>query len=201
MKVLSSLLVLCLLAYCVLAQAVSPPSTAPNIKVIQKKWRTEVQNPAATRDPVSESDNSELEARQRREIELLNEKLRAQGMPTRDIPARQPRPDPEPFGLSLSYIYEIRLQNTGPREIRSITWEYVFLDPETEQEVGRRQFESEITIAPGRTRNIVARSATPPTGTVDASEAGKRSTPKFTEQIVIQSITYADGTTWDSPCN
>jgi hypothetical protein len=42
------------------------------------------------------------------------------------------------------------------------------------------------------------RSGTPPTGTIDASNAGKKSRDQYSEQIVIQRVGYADGSVWQT---
>ena len=200
MKVQCSLLVVFLFALCPSAQTLSNQSSGPNVTVIQKKWRLEVRNPALEKDPLKEITEHEKEVRQRIETERLNEKLREQGMPTNE---RSPvlRPDTTRRGLSAEYIYEVKVRNTGKKGIRILTWDYVFFEPGTEREIGRRRFVSKVRIGSGRTRNVVMYSAIPPTGTVDASKADTKSGDQYSEQVVIQSVEYADGTVWQAASN
>jgi hypothetical protein len=39
-------------------------------------------------------------------------------------------------------------------------------------------------------------SAIPPTGTIDAAKSDAKKPEKYTEQIVILTVDYADGTKW-----
>jgi hypothetical protein len=94
------------------------------------------------------------------------------------------------------YIYELKIKNNGEKTIRAIIWEYVFFEPNTEIVVGQRQFISKVSISPGKTKNIVVYSASPPTETINATKASNKSRELYSEQIVIQSIEYEDGSLW-----
>ena len=164
-------LVLVLFVLCSSAQAVSSQSGGSRVMVIQKKWRIEVRNPAV------------------------------EGMPTSSPAVRVPDPEAEHRGITVTYVYEVKVRNTGKKAIRKLTWEYVFFEPGTELEVGRRLFESEVSISPGRTRNVIMRSALPPRGSIDARRADKKSRDKYSEQVVIQRVQYADGSVWQATSN
>lgn len=198
MKVLCSMLLLFLFALCASAQALSNPSARPNVTVIEKTWRMELRNPALEKDPIKAMTEREKERHQRIETERLNEKLRQQGMPTQELP-QVLKPDTRPS--SLEFIYEVKVSNTGKKGIRTLTWDYVFFEPGTEREVGRRRFVSKVRISPGKTRSLVMYSTSPPTGIVDASKGGKISRDLYSEQVVIQSVGYADGSVWQAASN
>ncbi|MGD9588575.1 MAG: hypothetical protein AB7Q37_04155 [Pyrinomonadaceae bacterium] len=178
------------------AQNGAPSSPDPDLEVLQKKWRVEFRNKALERDLVAEAAERTREDEQRREIERTNELLRERGMPTKDIPVRPLRRDNERPGNTVSYSYSVKLRNRGKIGIRSIEWEYVFLNPETKEELGRRRFSSNSTIGPGRTKNLVVRSAIPPTGTIDAGNVSQKREDRYLEQIVIVGVEYADGSRW-----
>ena len=199
MKVQCSMLVLFLFALCASAQTNS--SADPNVTVIQKKWSMEVHNPAVEKDPIKAMKESEQEERKRKDRERQNEILIERGMPTNPPPIRVPTPETGARKISITYIYEAKVRNTGKKAIRTLTWEYVFFEPGTEQEVGRRRFVSKVSISPGRTRNVVMRSASPPTGTIDATKAGKKTQDQYSEQVVLQSVGYADGSVWQAGSN
>jgi hypothetical protein len=100
---------------------------------------------------------------------------------------------------TVEYIYRAKVNNTGSKAIRKMVWEYVFFDPATQKEVGRRRYENKVNIRPGKSSNVIARSLTPPTGTIDANQVGKQPKDQYSEQIVIQRIEYADGSVWLRP--
>ena len=104
-------------------------------------------------------------------------------------------------GKTVLYVYEVKFRNTGAQGIRRVTWEYVFFEPGTETELGRRRFISKVNLSPGGTTNVVVRAAASPTGTVDARKAGKKPKDMYSEQIVIQRIDYEDGTFWRPASN
>ena len=183
------------------AQAVSGQSDSSNVMVTQKRWRIEVRNPAVEKDPVKAMSDREEEERRRKSTDRTNEILNERGMPTSSPAVRVPAPETKDRGVSVTYVYEVKVNNTGKKAIRALTWEYVFFEPGTEQEVGRRRFVSEVSIGPGRTRNVVMRSALPPSGTIDARRADKKSRDRYSEQVVIQSVQYADGSVWQSTPN
>ena len=102
---------------------------------------------------------------------------------------------------AVTYVYEVKIRNTGEKRIRTLTWEYVFFEPGTELEVGRRRFVSKVPHWPRQNRDVVMRSTSPPTGTFDAAKAGKKSSDQYAEQVVIQSVVYADGSVWQAASN
>jgi hypothetical protein len=196
-----SILLLFLFATGNSAQALSNPSDLPNVTVVQKKWHMEVHNPALDKDPVKAMREGEQAESERKNADSQSETRTQKGMPpeTRSVPI--PAPDPGAHGLSVSYVYEVKVRNTGEKEIRTLTWEYLFLEPGTERELGRRRFESKVSIGPGKIKNLVMRSTSSPTGTVDATTAGKKPQDLYSEQVVIQRIEYADGSVWQAASN
>jgi len=199
MKVLCSVFVLFLFASFAIAQVLSDLSVKPKVIVLQKKWHMEARNAALDEDQFKVLKEREQEERARKDLERQNETRTQQGMPTAAPPVRKPATRAR--GLSVTYIYEVKIRNTGEKEIRILTWDYVFFDPGTEREVGRRQFVSEVRIGPGKTRNVVVRSASSPTGAIDAAKAGKKSRDLYSEQVMIQSVSYADGSVWKATSN
>jgi hypothetical protein len=196
MKVLCSVFALFLFASCATAQVLSDLPSKPNVIVLQKKWHMEVRNAALDEDQFKVLREREQEERERKDRERQNEIRARQGMPTAIPPDH--RSATRARGISVTYIYEVKIRNTREKEIRTLTWDYVFFDPGTEREVCRRRFVSEVRIGPGKTRNVVVRSATSPTDAIDAAQAGKKSRDLYSEQVIIQSVGYADGSVWQA---
>lgn len=177
-------------------------SEGHGLSVVRQKWHRELRRSSALeRDPVEETDRRQTAEQRRREIERQNEILRTQGMPQRDLPIPELPSESRQREPSASYVYEVSLRNDSKREVSSITWEYVFLDPATKAEVGRRRFTSKTRIGSGKSRTITMRSAIPPTGAIDATKASARSQEKYSEEIVLVSVEYSDGTKWPTVSN
>ncbi|MBS1788928.1 MAG: hypothetical protein JST85_14455 [Acidobacteria bacterium] len=181
------------------AQVPSDRSAKSDVIVLQKKWREEYRNAALDEDQFAIQKEREQEDRTRRGVETQNEIKNQQGMPTKAPP--DPKLANRPRGISVAYIYEVKFKNAGAKEIRALTWEYVFSDPATNREVGRRRFVSKVSIGSGKTKTVVENSSSPPTGSIDAAKAGKKSQEQYLEQVMIQSIAYADGSEWKAASN
>lgn len=182
-------------------------SHVPNLTVIQKKWSVEVHNTALDDDPFRGSDEHRQAERDRINNSRQNEIRVRQGKSPVAPPVRARLPETESSEISATYIYEVKVRNTGEKAIRTIAWEFAFFDPVSKQEVGRQRFVSKEKISPGKTKTLAMRSASPPTGTIDATDAtdvtkaGKKLRDQYIEQVVIQSIEYADGSLWRAASN
>lgn len=200
MRVVYVVLLLLLFSAGAFSQTLSDAPVAPGMTVIQKKWQVEVRNPALEEDPFR-ANNEITQAERDRKDNIRENTVRTQlGLPPVPPPNRAPQPETgKRETLSTIYIYAVKVKNTGEKEIKTLTWEYVFFEPGTEQEVGRRQFVSKAGISPGKTKTLIMRSASPPTGTINATKVNKKSSEQYAEQIVIKRIEYADGSLWDAP--
>ncbi len=194
MKVLFPVILLLLSVISVSAQSLPGAS---NVSVIQKKWRMEIRNPALDEDPFRANNEQRQNEVDRRENIRQNERRAALGRSQEIAPARGTSQLAENRN-SAKYIYELKIKNDGEKTIRNIIWEYVFFELGTETRVGQRQFVSKVNIAPGKTKNIVVRSGVPPTDTVDAAKSNDKLHKQYSEQIIIQSIEYEDGSLWKS---
>jgi hypothetical protein len=97
------------------------------------------------------------------------------------------------------FIYKVELQNSGTKAVRAIDWDYVFLDANTQDELGRRQFSSLAKIAPGKTKELRFFIATPPTQKISVNSLDKSERANLHEAVVIVRIEYADGSVWQHP--
>lgn len=165
----------------------------------KSNWQKQLHNAALDQDQIEAQKERDREEQARRERERLNERLSEQGMPTRQEPYSRPKTSPS--GTSVVYVYEVKIKNIGEKDIRKLAWDYVSSDPATERELGRRRFVSEIKIGPGKTKNVIMRTSTSPTGTVDAARAGKKPQNLYSESLIVQSIDYADGSVWKAASN
>ena len=198
MKIPCSALVLVLFAFGAAAQT---SSGSPDVTVLQNKWRFEVHNPALDKDPFEPNKARQEEEQQQKDIAEQNENRAKQGEPALPPSSRQPAPGTGNGRLSVVYVYEVKVKNSGRKDIRTLTWDYVFFEPGTAQEVGRRQFVREVNMRPGTTRNLIVRTKSSPTGTLAATKAGQKPRDQYLERVVIRRIEYADGSVWRAASN
>jgi hypothetical protein len=94
------------------------------------------------------------------------------------------------------YSYKVTLRNDGWKTIRSIDWDYLFIDPITQEEVARHQFTSDETIKPGKSKEISVLYLIPPVKSVSVGMLAKKDPMPFTEQVVVARISYSDRSVW-----
>ena len=97
------------------------------------------------------------------------------------------------------FIYKATIKNAGSKAIKSIDWDYVFLDRGTENEVGRQQFTSEEKISPGKTKELVVTITKPPTKTNSLTALNENERGALDGRVIVVRIDYADGTSWQRP--
>lgn len=182
------------------AQVSSTTSATPDVTVIEISWRRVSRNPRL--DRVAPIDNPERGLRTAVNNARINEanSARESGTGSAAPPALLDVPS-IPYSPPIvrpwsGFIYEFTIKNTGSKIIRKLVWEYSFTDPATQRKIGRREFKSNVKILPGATAKLVTRSSLPPVGTIDAARASKNSQDQLPEQMVVQRITYADGSVW-----
>jgi hypothetical protein len=108
-----------------------------------------------------------------------------------DKPAERPRD---------GYRYKVQVRNDGPKTIKQVDWDYIFLDPDTRSEVARHLFTSEEKVGPGRVKDLDVFVLTPPVRTVSAQGEPKvKEAPRFIEQVVLMRVVYSDGSVWQHP--
>ena len=208
MKTLGLLLLIFLPAVTTSAQTSPSESDPPDVAVLQKSWRSEVRYPRleaalsnTSSDVFRPNDEHNEAVRAQREAARENTARVRQGETVMVKPSPKRLPDPVDNAPVTVYVYSMRLRNNGERTIRSIVWEYIFIDPQTLDEVGHHRSAAKVKIGSGKTENLVERSDAPPIGVVDITKAGKDARNRYTERIVIQRIEYADGTFWQRPLN
>lgn len=97
------------------------------------------------------------------------------------------------------YRYKVKLRNDGPKTIKSIDWDYLFLDPTDHQGLARHQFTSDETIKPGKSKEISVLYLNAPVKTLNARSLKKKDSLAFVEQVVVVRIQYSDGSSWRRP--
>lgn len=194
MKTICSVFLAFLFAVCASAQTLPAVKTsaASGVSVIEKNWRI-------ARQPrfVGTTSTSTLTAEdwvwQKRQSDINARK----GLP--------PAPPPTPRKTTATvttlgeviYLYEVKFRNDGAKAIRQIVWDYVVYEAGTGNELGRRNFKSNVKISPRKGKSVSGRSSLPPSNIVVVN-ADDDAVIQYSEEIEIKSIEYADGTTWEA---
>ena len=97
------------------------------------------------------------------------------------------------------YRYTVKVRNDGGKTIKSVDWDYLFIDPTTGREVARHQFTSDETVKPGKTKELTVLYLTPPVKTISAKMLGKKEPTPFQERVILARILYSDGSIWQHP--
>jgi hypothetical protein len=179
------------------AQNLFNSSDTSNVTVINKEWHFQVRNPALDESPFLDMEERFQLERDIRDNIQENKRRASLGLKPKKLPER-PGVSKNDGPASAAYVYEVAVRNTGAKEIRELTLEYIFFEPITKKLLSRLLFLSEKNIAPGKSKTLVFRSAAPPTGTINAQNAGKKSREQYFEQVIIQSVKYADGSLWQA---
>jgi hypothetical protein len=97
------------------------------------------------------------------------------------------------------FVYKATVKNSSNKVIKSIDWDYIFLDRTTDTEIGRQQFTSEEKISPGKTKELTITITKPPTQTISLTALNNNERGALNGQVVLMRIDYADGTSWQRP--
>jgi hypothetical protein len=200
MKTLQLTLLIILLTGGAAAQVPANKSGAPDVAVIGISWRRVAPgNPNLTAAGVGGS--PDYAARMAVNTARINENISARqsggNPPPPQLLYLPSIPDSPPIVRPWSgWVYEFTIKNTGAKIIRQMTFDYTFTDPGTQQTVRRRQYKSNVRIAPGITAKIVVHSSLPPMGTIKATQTGQNPADQSAERMVINRIKYADGSIW-----
>ena len=106
-----------------------------------------------------------------------------------------------PGRLPIFYLYSIKIRNTGAKLIEGVAWDYLFIDPNSNTELGKHQFLSFERIPVNRSATLKSQLRSPPIRVIrtDAQKNAHGSRPKFIERAVIQCVLYTDDTVWKNP--
>jgi len=95
--------------------------------------------------------------------------------------------------------YKLSLRNEGPKTVRAIDWEYIFIDRDSQKEVARHQFHSEEKICPGKRKTLIEYSKSPPTKVISVRTLLQPEAERFMEKVAITRVMFRDGSVWESP--
>jgi len=94
------------------------------------------------------------------------------------------------------FAYRIKVQNSGPKLIEIVFWEYQFQDPSDPSILARRQFLCGVNIEANKSKDLEAFSLAGPSDVVNVSTLANKSENAFKENVLINRVEFADGSIW-----
>ena len=104
-----------------------------------------------------------------------------------------------PGRLPVFYIYSLKIRNTGIKLIEGIAWDYLFIDPKSNAELGKHQFLSYASIPSQKSTTLKSQLRSPPIRILREAGSEKNTRSKLTERAMVQCLLFADGTLWKNP--
>lgn len=192
--------ILALLVLMLVNTSAAPQSNIPgdplDVVVLKFSWNDYVNRPDRDRDlylnPIEAGDAE------------LNQKEQHRAPHNRTLPPILP-PEPkykrkQADRAIKGFQYKVAIRNAGAKVIRTVEWDYIFIDPGEGKEVARHSFVSRKAIRPGQSEELIHFSISPPTKVVSAGALGSGEARRpFTERVIVKRIIYADRSWWQRP--
>ena len=178
--------------------------TGSDLVVLKCSWEKERIRPRPSLAPLASQD--ELIEQSRREQQLATArnsgKTAAGKIETQSKNHQQAVAQAQQTELPRDgYRYKMKVRNEGVRTVQSIDWDYLFIDPNTNEVVMRHQFTSDETIKSGSTKEVSVLYLVPPVKTISVSALTRSESNSYLQQALVTRLTFTDGTTWQAPSN
>ena len=172
---IAALLCLCFSLIASLAQDTAQSETPPGVTVRSFKWQKA--GAGSTVDPWLKAESDSVRS--------------DPGSPTTDRGS-------DDRGTQW-FLYSVEIQNDGTKSIKAIRWDYVTVDRNSREELGRHGFDNFENIGSHKTKSLNARSRRPPTTVVRVPKAGESDKPEVVEKVTLKCVLYDDGSVWEQP--
>jgi hypothetical protein len=203
-KYLCLILLLTPTARVAFAQTSAPLTDASGLEIIKSSWSKErigwENDPF--RGPIENFD--EMRARTRNEKRISDAKRGGSG--AADKIQQEAKADAANIATQHKtttsryvFTYKTTVRNNSNKTIKSIDWDYIFLEKSTGTELGRQQFTSDEKIGPGKSKELVVAITKPPTQTISVTALNKNEGDALLGRVMVVRVQYADGSTWQVP--
>ncbi len=188
------------------AQTPTTPAGSPEIQVVKFNWSKERINWEQNPFGGPNENFHEMQFRSRSEKRVSDAKRSGNSAEVNKlekdartdaaiIQAERQRKGPPRY----TFLYRASVKNSSEKTIKEIDWDYIFLDPATGEELGRRQFTSVQSIGPGKSRELSFMVTAPPTQRISVYALDKRERTGLGERVIIVRAEYSDGSVWQVP--
>jgi hypothetical protein len=204
MKYLGAALLFAVTATVSVAQSVPSSPDPSGIAVVRFSWSKELvgweKDPFS--GPIENFDEMRARTRNEKRIEDAKrgnsaevDKIRREARADAANIAAQHKSTPSRY----VFVYKLTLRNSSNKVIKSVDWDYIFLDRASLSEIGHQQFTSEDKIASGKAKELTVVIKKPPTHTISLTALNNNERDALSERVVLVRIVYADGSTWERP--
>lgn len=182
------------------AQSITPSTEAPDLVILKYSWMKDRLNWEG--DPFGGTVENFDDIRRRMVDQRRMERARGEGKTgeaakiEREMRSEQVLKARPPQPARYAFFYNLSVRNTGPKTIKEIDWDYIFLDAVTGAELGRREFTAVEKISAGKSKQLSFLVPSPPTQTISIHALNKKERDGITEQVVIVRVLYEDGSVW-----
>lgn len=194
---------LALLVICAASQPIIAQDSDGPLAVLKFGWEKERIRPRPSMAPLASQDELIQQSRREQQIATARnaqQKATASRLENQNANHQEAKVKAQQTELPRDgYKYKVRLRNDSDKTIRSIDWDYSFVDPNTNQELARHQFTSDETIKPGKSKEVAVLYLKPPVKTVDASSLKKKEREAFVGRVVVARVVFTDGSVWQLP--
>jgi hypothetical protein len=190
MPVLSLILLVAVSAQTSIASHPTQLQAPPDIVIVKWSWNEYSTLPGNVSSSSAVPQNSPMNPKARDPFGPKDHLEGArQGESVKVPPPRDNRP-------AKRYQYKVVVKNTGTKTIKSLTWNYVFSEPDNEERLELHQFRTEKKIKPRQKQEITQLSFAPPRRVVNVNDLNKSNGQPAGEQVIISRIEYVDGSVW-----
>ena len=206
MKTFAILLWLMLLPLVAGAQNPTDSHNSPNVDVLKFSWAKE--RIGWESDPFSPTlenyDDVRLRIRDERRLEQARRDNNRAEVNRLERLARAERESAasksqQPAPPRYAFRYKVSVKNSGTKTIKSIDWDYIFFERDSQTEIGRLQFTSDEGVGPGKTKELNVLVRRPPTRTISVMALNKDERKTLSDQVVVVRVEYTDGSVWPNP--
>jgi len=170
---------------------------APNISIIKLHWGKQVRLPRNFDPSIIPTDGAFSDPASRSSIVTATTDTKTNSSSARNAATISDIGFPAtPARLPVFYVYSMKIRNTGSKAIEGVAWDYLFIDPNSNTELGRHQFVSYAKISIDKTVTLQGLLRSSPIRVVRTPESSNNTRSKFIERVVIQCVLYADDTAW-----
>jgi len=104
-----------------------------------------------------------------------------------------------PGRMPIFYNYSMKVKNNGVKVIEGIAWDYIFIDPKSDKEIGRHQFLSYARISTNQESTLRAELRSPPVRVIPNPASASAKQQQLSGRALIQCVLYADDSIWKNP--
>lgn len=174
-------------------QAVVPPQSQspPGIVILKWSWNEDSTVPGNDLYSTVPRTNSTGQTRSRDPFATKDDLEAARTLET--VTVQPPRRNNRPV---KGYQYRVTVKNTGPKTIKSMSWDYIFIEPGNEGRFAHHQFRTAKKIRPGKKQQITELSVAPPSRVINVGVVNKTKGEPLVGRVIITRIEYVDGSVW-----